>query len=195
MPDKTVFLLRHGDTGRQGCYIGSTDVPLSAEGQLQISRLALPLQRENIGRIFCSPMLRCRESCEGLGLSCPREYHASLKEVDFGRWDGKRFGEIAEKDAPLVAAWTQDYENFRFPGGESIAAFQQRIAACRELIFSAGEERLLLVTHGGIIRHLLCLMLGLPAEKYLTFAVQPGSFSALQVYSGGSVLTGFNLHG
>jgi broad specificity phosphatase PhoE len=54
---------------------------------------------------------------------------------------------------------------------------------------------MLLVTHGGVIRHLLCLMLGLPMVKYLVFDVQPGCFCSLQVYSDGSVLTGFNLKG
>ena len=195
MSNKTVFLLRHGDTGRQGCYIGSTDVPLSTEGSLQIGRIAGILQRENITRIFCSPMLRCRESCDRLDLRCACEYHDSLKEIDFGRWEGKRFAEIAESDGPLVAAWTKDPEHFRFPAGEPVAGFRQRVVACRELILAAPEPRLLLVTHGGVIRHLLCIMLGLPAEKYLAFDVQPGSFCSLQVYSDGSVLTGFNLKG
>jgi len=195
MSNKTVFLLRHGDTGRQGCYIGATDVPLSAEGSLQIGRTAGILQQENISRIFCSPMLRCRESCEKLGLCSPCEYHDSLREIDFGRWEGKRFAEIAGSDAPQVAAWANDPENFCFPGGESVAGFRQRVAACRELILATPEPRLLLVTHGGVIRHLLCLMLGLPQEKYLAFDVQSGSFCSLQVYSDGSVLTGFNLKG
>lgn len=195
MSNKTVFLLRHGDTGRQGCYIGSTDAPLSAEGALQIDRTAGLLQQKNIARVFSSPMRRCRESCERLELSCPREYHDSLREIDFGRWEGKRFAELVESDTPLVTAWAKDPENFCFPGGESIAGFRQRVAACRELVLAAPEPRLLLVTHGGIIRHLLCLMLGLPEEKYLAFDVQPGSFCSLQVYSDGGVLTGFNLKG
>ena len=195
MSNKTVFLLRHGDTGRQGCYIGATDVPLSTEGSLQIGRTAGILQQENISRIFSSPMRRCRESCERLGLCCPCEYHDSLREIDFGRWEGKRFAELAESDAPQVVAWAKDPESFCFPGGESIAGFRQRVAVCRELILAAPESRLLLVTHGGVIRHLLCLMLDLPAEKYLAFDVQPGSFCSLQVYSDGGVLTGFNLKG
>ena len=195
MPEKTVFLLRHGDTGRQGCYIGSTDIPLSKNGALQISRTAALLQRENVSRVFCSPMQRCRETWERLRLDCPCEFRESLREVDFGRWEGKTFSEIEAGDEPLVAAWAQDPEHFSFPGGESLAGFRRRVAACLELILGATDQRLLVVTHGGVIRHLLCLMLGLPAEKYLAFAVMPGSFCSLQVYSEGCVLTGLNLQG
>lgn len=190
-----MFLLRHGDTGRPGRYIGSTDIPLSPEGRLQARRTGSLLQRKNIERIFCSPMLRCRETCRQLGLACPPQYHDSLKEIDFGRWEGKGFAEIAAEDAAGVAAWVEDPGNFRFPAGESVSGFRQRLGACRALIEGATDQRLLVVTHGGVIRHLLCLMLGLPLEKYLAFAVEPGSFCSLQVYSDGSVLTGFNIKG
>ena len=195
MLEKTLYLLRHGDTGRRGWYIGTTDIPLSEAGTLQVGRTAILLQQENIGRIFCSPMQRCRQTNDLLDLRCPCEFHESLKEVDFGRWEGKRFLDIAASDAAHVAAWTRDPVNFRFPEGESIAGFQQRVAAVKELLTAAPEERILLVTHGGVIRYLLCLMLGLPMEKYLAFDVQPGSFCSLHVYSVGSVLTGFNLRG
>lgn len=195
MSVKTVYLLRHGDTGLQGCYIGRTDVPLSTEGILQIGRTARLLQQEKIGKILSSPMLRCRQTKELLDLHCPCEYHDSLMEVNFGRWEGKRFAEIAQMDAEHIQSWIQDPVHFSFPDGESIAGFQKRLAASHEMLSAAIEERLLLVTHGGVIRHLLCLMLGLPLEKYLAFDVQPGAFCSLHVYSEGSVLTGFNLKG
>lgn len=195
MLKKTVHLLRHGDTGLQGCYIGRTDVPLSPEGLLQVGRTARLLQQENIDRVFCSPMLRCRQTSERLDLDSPCECLDSLKEIDFGRWEGKRFEEIVENDAALVTSWTNEPDSFCFPGGESIAGFRQRIALFKEMLIKEHEERMLLVTHGGVIRHLLCLMLGLPMEKYLVFDVQPGCFCSLQVYSDGSVLTGFNLKG
>ncbi|KJR98062.1 MAG: hypothetical protein VR65_21370 [Desulfobulbaceae bacterium BRH_c16a] len=195
MLKKTVHLLRHGDTGLQGCYIGRTDVPLSPEGLLQVGRTASLLRQENIDRVFCSPMLRCRQTSELLDLGSPCECHESLKEIDFGRWEGKRFEEIVENDAALVTSWTNEPDSFCFPEGESIAGFRQRIALFKEMLITEHEERMLLVTHGGVIRHLLCLMLGLPMEKYLIFDVQPGCFCSLQVYSDGSVLTGFNLKG
>ncbi len=162
---------------------------------MQVGRTAHLLHGENVSRVFCSPMLRCRETWEKLGLACSCEFHESLREVDFGRWEGKTFAEVEAGDTQLVKAWAEDPVNFRFPEGESLTGFRRRVAACRELILASDNQRLLVVTHGGVIRHLLCLMLGLPQEKYLLFDVRPGSFCSLQVYSEGSILTGFNLKG
>lgn len=195
MTPKNVFLLRHGATGRQGRYIGSSDIPLSEEGVEQTDRTARLLRQEGIARILCSPMLRCRETRDRLRLSCPCDTHGVLREVDFGRWEGKSFAEIATSDAQLVASWVREPHIFRFPEGESLAGFHERVTACHDLILATTDQRLLVVTHGGVIRHLLCLMLGLPSEKYLVFDVQPGSFCSLQVYSDGSILTGFNIKG
>jgi broad specificity phosphatase PhoE len=57
------------------------------------------------------------------------------------------------------------------------------------------EEKILIITHGGIIRHLLCLLLGLEAEKYLLFEVKSGCISSLRLFDEGGLLTGLNITG
>ncbi len=195
MSGKNIYLLRHGDTGRQGRYIGSTDVPLSATGQQQVRDTARLLRQKKIDQVFCSPMLRCRQSCEQLDLPVPFQVHELLKEVDFGRWEEKNFAEIVADDAEAVAAWTNDPAHFCFPGGEALADFYKRVAVIMKMLFKQNSNHILLVTHGGIIRHLLCLCLGIPIDKYLVFDVQPGSYSSLLLYPDGGVLTGMNLRG
>ena len=192
---KTVYLLRHGDTGLRDRYIGSTDVPLCTDGYGQVKSTGKILQQEGISKIFCSPMLRCRQSYEQLELNGPCHYDGLLKEVDFGRWEGQRFAEIVESDAEHVDLWIKDPLSFKFPEGESLSEFQRRVTAFKEKLLAENSDKILLVTHGGVIRYLLCLLLGLPIEKYLLFDIQPGCFCSLNVYSGGSVLTGFNIKG
>lgn len=195
MSEKKIYLLRHGDTGRQGCYIGSTDVPLSATGQQQVRDSARALRGKKIEQIFCSPMLRCRQTYAQLDLPIPYQVHELLREVDFGRWEGKTFAEIVADDAEAVAAWTNDPAHFCFPGGEALVDFHKRVAAIMKILNEENNKHILLVTHGGIIRHLLCLCLGIPLDKYLVFDVQPGSYSSLLLYPDGGVLTGMNLRG
>jgi alpha-ribazole phosphatase len=195
MQDKEIYLLRHGDTGRPGCYIGSTDVPLSVKGQQQVRDIARMLQSKIIDKAFCSPMLRCRQTFEQLELATPCQMNNLLKEVDFGRWEGKSFAEIAAVDAEAVAAWSSDPDGFCFPDGESLANFRGRVRAIMKMLEKDSGKRILLVTHGGVIRHLLCLCLGISIEKYLAFAVEPGSFCSLQLFPGGGVLTGMNIRG
>jgi alpha-ribazole phosphatase len=195
MSEKEIYLLRHGDTGRQGCYIGSTDVPLSATGRQQVCDTARTLRQKNINKIFCSPMLRCRQTCEQLGLETPCQMNELLKEVDFGQWEGKSFAEIAADDAEAVTAWTTDPANFCFPGGEALVNFHNRVLAIMKMLDEDSSNCILLISHGGIIRHLLCHCLGIPTEKYLAFDVQPGSYSSLLLCSGGGILTGMNIRG
>ncbi|MBU1567517.1 MAG: alpha-ribazole phosphatase [Proteobacteria bacterium] len=195
MAEKKIYLLRHGDTGRQGFYIGSTDVSLSAIGRQQAHDTAKTLHRKNIDSVYCSPMLRCRQTCEQLDLIIPCQVNELLREVDFGRWEGKSFAEISVDDSEAVDSWTKDPIHFCFPGGEALASFHNRVAAIMKMLGEDTNENILLVTHGGIIRHLLCLCLGIPFEKYLLFDVQPGSFSSLVLHSGGGILTGMNIRG
>ncbi|GAB6191734.1 histidine phosphatase family protein [Desulfocastanea catecholica] len=195
MAAKELYFLRHGDTGLQGRYIGSTDAPLSDKGRAQVRQAAGLLQAKDITRIVCSPMLRCRQTLEQLDLPCSFRFDELLREVDFGRWEGKKFREIVQRDKDLVDSWVSDPSSFAFPDGESLAAFNKRVAACRILLEKMVEEKILIITHGGIIRHLLCLLLGLDVEKYLLFEVKPGRVSSVQLYDEGGVLTGFNITG
>jgi alpha-ribazole phosphatase len=195
MAEKEIYLLRHGDTGRHGLYIGSLDVPLSFKGREEIRETAKILRQKNIDKVLSSPMLRCRETCRILDMHSAYEVNDLLKEVDFGRWEGKSFSEILASDPGSVTAWANDPNHFCFPGGEALPDFHLRISAIKNLLEEEGCRRILVVSHGGVIRHLLCLFLGLSVEKYLAFDVQPGGYSSLTVYENGAVLTGLNLRG
>ena len=195
MVESELYLLGHGDIDKQGCYIGSTDLSLSAKGRQQVKDIATSVVRKEIDAIFCSPMFRCRETSDLLGLSCPCYTNDLLKEIDFGRWEGKSFAEITRDDADAVTEWATNPTHFYFPGGESMQHFYGRIELIQKLLEGHDHKRVLLVTHGGIIRHLLCLYLGIPRDKYLVFDVQPGSLSSIALYSEGGVLTGLNQRG
>ena len=195
MEGKVVYLLRHGDTGMTGRYIGATDISLSRLGVEQVVNSGVLLQEAGIERAFCSPLLRCRQSYDLLELGCDYSVEDHLREVNFGLWEKKSFAEIVEKDKRLVDAWVASPENFSFPGGESLVHFRKRLELFITMLDEVSESRLLIVAHGGVIRHLLCLLLKLGFDKYLVFDVQPGRFCSVHVYPEGGVLTGFNRGG
>ncbi len=195
MEPKRLYFLRHGDTGLQGRYIGSTDAPLTEQGKEQVRRTGNLLRGSRISHIVCSPMLRCRQTLEQLDLSCTCRFNELLKEVDFGLWEGKNFSEIVQMNRALVDSWRTEPKSFSFPGGESLRAFRKRIALVKTQLERMTEKDILVISHGGIIRHLLCSLLGLDQEKYLLFDVKPGCFCSLHLYAEGGVLTGFNIKG
>jgi len=188
-----LYLLRHGSTGAGDKYIGTTDLPLSPEGAADLEGAAGLLQRQELDAVFCSPLQRCRQTLDRLGLHRRAEIVDDLREIDFGRWEGLSFAEICATDGALVDRWAQGAADFAFPEGESLRDFFARIERIRMMLATTTARRPLLVTHGGVIRHLLCACLGIDPEKSLLFAVKPGRCTIIDLYSAGGVLAGLNL--
>jgi broad specificity phosphatase PhoE len=190
---KRLTLIRHGMTGYSGRYVGARDVPLSPEGCAQISSLSSFFLDQKVEKIVASPMLRCIQSSEILFPDHAVSYLDDLCEVDFGRWEGRTFKEIAEEDPELVEEWADWSLKFCFPEGECIGHFVDRVHRAGAQIAAFSEENVMLIAHGGVIRALLCYFLKLDPSDYLLFQVKKGRFATLELYSEGGVLTGFNL--
>jgi alpha-ribazole phosphatase len=191
-----LILIRHGDLGERwrGRYIGQTDAPLSPVGRCQAATLVKELGRlRGAVRILCSPLLRARETT-GIALGADRAFAIDddLREISFGRWESMSFPEIAAADPDAVEGWASLDEDFTFPGGESIGAFRKRIGAAAGRIAADPAETVVAVTHGGVIRLLICLFLGLDYRHYLLFDVRPGSISEISIEGGKGVLTRLN---
>lgn len=193
MPTR-LFLLRHGPTSAPpGCFVGSSDVPLSGQGLARLDSIKIQLQ--DVDYWYCSPMLRTRQTLEYLqhkGCSTGESfYDERLREINFGRWELQTFADIAQ-DQEQLAAWNA-YLNFVFPQGEAVAAFIARVEAVLAMFNESEHDTVAAVTHGGVIRTMICLALGISPRNYLLFDVQPASLTVLELFSEGGVLRGLNL--
>ncbi|MCI5164530.1 MAG: histidine phosphatase family protein [Candidatus Electrothrix sp. GM3_4] len=200
MPTR-LFLLRHGPTSAPpGCFAGSSDVSLSGQGLARLDNRRVQLQ--DVDCWYCSPMLRTRQTLQhlrNLDLKCQvgdPVYDERLREIDFGRWELQTFADIVAKDKEQLAAWNQ-YLDFVFPEGEAVSAFIQRVEVMLAIFSgmesSTGTHTVAVVTHGGVIRTMICLALGISPRNYLLFDVQPASLTVLELFSEGGVLRGLNL--
>jgi alpha-ribazole phosphatase len=191
-----LILIRHGDLGDRyrGRYIGRTDAPLSAEGKRQAAALAGPLARLPDGAsLIVSPLRRTRETAElALRPGANFAVDSDLREIDFGRWEGMGFAEILAADPAAVDRWASLEEDFAFPDGESIGNFRKRIGAAAGRIAADPARTAVVVTHGGVIRFLICHFLGLPDRSHLLFDVQPASISEIRIDGGKGVLSRLN---
>ncbi len=190
-----LYLVRHSETvAPAGAFVGSTDVDVTAPGLRALDRLAPLLPG---GPCFCSPMLRTRRALDRLrrsGTCMQAIFDDRLREIDFGRWELKTFAEIADSDGDLVDGWAA-YDGFTFPGGEAVASFAGRVEEMLALFRDHPAPDLVVITHGGVIRTLICLALGLPVRHYLLFGVRPASLCQLELHSRGGVLSGLNRRG
>lgn len=210
---RQLILIRHGepDEAYRGRYVGRTDVSLSARGQRQARALAGPLAGFSRASFRVSPLLRTRETAAialarggaegpdpiGSGGGSPAlpggiVTDGSLREIDFGAWEGKSFAQIAATDPAGVDRWARMDDGFAFPGGEAIADFQRRISATAHAAVSGTAPTEVLITHGGVIRFLLCLLLGIDVRHHLAFDIAPASISELRIDGGLGVLTRLN---
>lgn len=191
-----LVLVRHAETESQyfGRYLGATDVPLSDRGRCQANGLTRAWDRLGPQRCFCSPLLRTRQTLDPLTqkFNVPVEFHEQLREVDFGRWEGLTFEEISSQYPAEVSRWAAGDLDFSFPGGESMAGFIHRIEQVADRIVQEPADTVAVITHGGVIRFMVCYLLGLPFEKYLLFDIKPASVTLLDIFEGKGVLAGLN---
>lgn len=170
MQTYTIYFIRHGavDASNLGRYIGSTDVPLSLKGKAALTEIRDSFGYPYAEKIYSSPLSRCTESCAFIYPGREIKTVSSLRECDFGKWEGKSAADLAGD--PDFALWLQNSDKTPPPEGESGRDFAMRVCKGFERIveeMSAEEIRTAaIVTHGGVIMTILS-MYGLPqAESY-----------------------------
>jgi alpha-ribazole phosphatase len=160
-----LWLARHAAPLLQAgvCY-GASDVAADALATRQAAQaLAGRLPRELAVR--CSPLRRCRQLANALQALRPDLVpceDARLAEMDFGRWEGRPWSEVARQE---YEDWTADFPGYRCGGGENVAALMARVAQALADTRRDGSDALW-ITHGGVVRAVRLLVAGvvLPAR-------------------------------
>jgi len=165
---------------------------------MQAKAVCSHVARMPVVSLYSSPALRARETLQPLLDEDPSRQVVvlpDLQEIDFGQWEGLSFDEIQAQAPERVAEWAKGSLDFSFPGGESLELFWRRVCQVGDQLRAASEESAVVMTHGGVIRYLICHFLGLPPEKHRCFQVDLGSLTTLTFFEGVAVLKGLNDHG
>jgi len=195
---KKMLLARHCETGPDyyGRFVGSSDIGLGPGAPEQARKLAGVLKSYGPDAVYCSPLQRARQTVsllnEHITLGEPF-VDDDLREIDFGRWDGLTFDEIARQDSELVKRWAVWSPDFTFPDGEKTGDFLTRVGRAAERLAESASEKILVVAHGGVVRAMLCYLLRLPPEHYLLFDIKPARLTVIDFFPEGGVLSGLNL--
>lgn len=165
-------LLRHGETELGGGLRGSLDDTLTAVGWTQLR--AAVADAGPWDRVVSSPLQRCALFAEELAAQrgVPLELEPALQELHFGDWEGRSTADLMATDAEALGRFWADPYACPPPGGEPLAAFEARVlGAVQRLQARHAGERLLLVSHGGVMRLLLARARGLAPADLLQVAV------------------------
>ncbi|SDO39842.1 alpha-ribazole phosphatase [Pseudomonas arsenicoxydans] len=178
-------LLRHGETELGGGLRGSLDDALTSEGWEQMR--AVVVEQGPWDRLISSPLQRCARFAEELGVKSglPVVLDKDLQELHFGAWEGQSAAALMETDAEALGLFWADPYAFTPPDGEPVADFSKRVLAAVERLHAAyAGERILLISHGGVMRLLLAQARGLPREQLLNVEVGHGALFSLSVEAG-----------
>lgn len=179
-------LLRHGETELGGGLRGSLDDALTEKGWQQMREAVM--EQGPWDRLVSSPLQRCARFAEELAgqYGLPLEFDRNLQELHFGDWEGQSAAALMETDAEALGLFWADPYSFTPPEGEPVADFSARVlSAVARLHAAYAGQRVLLISHGGVMRLLLAQARGLPREQLLNVEVGHGALVSLTVEADG----------
>jgi len=192
-----LFLVRHGETELNSSerYWGRTDVALNADGLRQAERLRERLAGEKIDAIYSSHLKRAMVTAQTIASAhqlevviCPE-----LREIDFGQLEGLTFNEINQLYPEIVRRWFEGSSQLVYPGGESLAELEERVRRFRSRLDKHSEkESILVVAHNGVLRTLICQLLGWETSKRWQIRLNLGSLTIVETYPEGARLALLN---
>jgi len=184
----TLFLVRHGLTAQTGktLYGRADGIPLDERGLAQADDLVARFAPVRLTAIYSSPLERCVQSVAPLARAQRLEVvrRPGLIEMDAGSWTGKPISRLRR-----TQRWKEvqtSPSTFRFPGGgESFAEARVRVVAEVEAIAKRHRRgRVLVATHGDIVRILLSHFEGAPLDAFQRTVVETASVSVLTIDGG-----------
>jgi len=194
-------MVRHGETlaNREFRYIGMRDDPLSEHGRVQTTLLAEALSLLPVVAVYSSPLQRTYHTA----LPIAEQHHLTVQTLDalqennFGTWEGLSRTEVLERsteDKQLLQAWEYD-PTIAPPAGESFVALQARVCvAVERLAQKHPDQTVVLVSHVGPIKVLLCTALAAPLISLLHMFLDPATISVVDWRQPRPIVRLFNSH-
>ncbi len=167
-----IYVVRHGTTqfNERKIFCGRMDLPLSEAGRREIPCLQERLQGCEYDAIFTSPLLRARETAEGIltEKEVPMSVDSRLAERNFGDLEGTPMdGEAAR------ASWT----NFavKCPNGESYLQTAARVYGFLNELKGLPYRGVVIVTHGIVCRLIRTYFCGMTDPQFYAFMHENGA--------------------
>lgn len=164
----TIYIIRHGrtDWNDKKLIQGHTDIPLNPEGEKEAEELARELGKIKFDKAYSSDLSRAKRTAEIITAehSLVVETTKALRERYFGEIEGKPHAVLKEIDRLLDILDEKarySYKSDSNPNMESDEEVMNRfLTLLREIAISHAGKKVLIATHGGIVRIFL-IKLGL----------------------------------
>lgn len=188
----TIYFVRHGETINNVAKrnVPSTynyekncpDPSLNETGIVQANLLGKRLQCCNINVIYSSDLLRTLQTTEIINEYLNKKVilRSDLREIDMGELHLRTFEELKDEFPYFYNNFNKHNVDMPYPNGESGSDVKKRVTKIIKEIVNLNMESTLVVTHGGVIRVLLSVFLGLPLENRFKFELNNCGITAVQ---------------
>ncbi len=146
-----IYLIRHGQTEWNKLKVmqGRTDIPLNEVGISQAKTLGEKIKNVKFAKVFCSPLLRARQTFENLGgRQCiDVVYDDRLLERNYGEF------EKTEKSSFDYNLFWNLTKNVKYKRAECAKDFFDRVCDFIKMLENEyAEKDVLVVTHAGVTK-------------------------------------------
>lgn len=168
-----IYITRHGEThwNTENRLQGWKDSELTEKGISNAIALGERLYQTELNAVYSSSSGRAVRTAKLIcsDRNIPIHLDDSLKEINFGVWEGKTTKEIEENSREELFHFyhAPHLYNHEPHNGESLQSLKQRVEkVIQQIIAENSEGNVLMVTHGVAIRAILSYFLNVPTEKW-----------------------------
>ena len=188
-----IYLIRHtqAEGNRLRILQGQWDGGVTALGLRQLDALAERFRDVKLDALYSSDLYRARLTALAVGRyhQLPLHTEPQLREIHVGRWETLFFGNVAHEEPELARSFQVEAERWAIEGGETYAQVRERgYAALRRIAEAHPDQVVAVASHGGAIRCILSVILGMPLEQLHTLPVF-GNTSVTHLFWDGSRFT------
>lgn len=182
----TLFVVRHGETlwNQQGLLQGHLDSPLSELGVNQANALAEYFSKCDWDLIISSDLTRAVRTAEIIKGASDKQVLTDnrLRERNLGIVQGLTVKEFGEKYHEESVKFNEGGADYAIPGGESIdQRFKRSITCIKELAERYDGNKIIIVTHGGVLDGVFRFTVKIPLNQPRTFSLFNASVNTIQI--------------
>jgi probable phosphoglycerate mutase len=188
-----LILIRHGETvwNLENRWQGHQDSDSSPLGLQQIRAVAERMAKVPFDALYTSDLPRAYRMAEAVAAITGRPMigDPTLRERKLGIFEGLTLAEIREQHPAAFEGFISRDPHFVIPGGESLEAKHDRaVQAFERIVHRHPGQRVVLVTHGGILDSAFRLAVGLSRHVPRKWVLYNGSVNVITHRDGGWIL-------
>ena len=177
MKETEIILIRHGETewNSQFRMQGHSNSPLSEVGRVQIQALGEWMKNMPFDHIYSSDSLRARQTAEAITQYSGDvlQFDQRIREKNLGVFEGLTSIEARERYPEVYRLFKNGGANYVIDEGESTQQVLDRaLKFIEEISLRHPEQRVVMVTHGGVVRVLMKHTLGLSIDAPTSFMIK-----------------------